>query len=78
MGRLVRNAQFHRATADGGVATHVRKDFEEITCALGDKFPPSLSLEQQGRFALGYYHQKAEYRRRTSERKEAEANNQTI
>ena len=78
MGRLFRNAQFHLAKADGGVATNVRKDFEEITCALGDKFPPSLSLEQQGRFALGYYHQKAEYRRRTADRKEAEANNQTI
>ena len=46
------------------------KDFEAITCALGDKFPVTLDLEGQGRFALGYYHQKAEYRRRTAERKE--------
>ena len=50
----------------------VRKDFEAITCALGDKFPATLDLEDQGRFALGYYHQKAEYRRRTAERKEKE------
>ena len=27
----------------------------------------------EGRFALGFYHQKADYRRRTAERKEAEA-----
>ena len=70
MGRLFRNAQFHLAKAGGGVAENVRKDFEEISCALGDQFKPTLTLEEQGRFALGFYHQKAEYRRRTAERKE--------
>ncbi len=73
MGRLFRNAQFHLAKTEGGVATNVAKDFEAITCALGDQFPPSLDLEDQGRFALGYYHQKADYRRRTAERKEQQA-----
>jgi CRISPR-associated protein Csd1 len=73
MGRLFRNAQFHLAKAGGGVAENVRKDFEEIACALGQRFPATLDLEGQGRFALGYYHQKAEYRRRTAERKEQQA-----
>lgn len=73
MGRLFRNAQFHLAKAGGGVAENVRKDFEEISCALGDQFKPTLTLEEQGRFALGYYHQKAEYRRRTTERKEQQS-----
>ena len=73
MGRLFRNAQFHLAKAGGGIAENVRKDFEEISCALGDHFKPTLTLEEQGRFALGYYHQKAEYRRRTAERKEQQA-----
>lgn len=73
MGRLFRNAQFHLAKADGGVATNATKDFEAITCALGTSFPATLDLEAQGRFALGYYHQKAEYRRRTAERKEQQA-----
>ncbi|MEK7686462.1 MAG: type I-C CRISPR-associated protein Cas8c/Csd1 [Verrucomicrobiota bacterium] len=73
MGRLFRNAQFHLAKADGGVATNAGKDFEAITCALGDTFPATLDLEGQGRFALGYYHQKADYRRRTAERKEQQA-----
>jgi len=77
MGRLFRNAQFHldktEARLGGGTAENVRKDFEAITCALGDQFPATLDLEDQGRFALGYYHQKADYRRRTTERKEAEA-----
>ena len=73
MGRLFRNAQFHLTKAEGGVAENVRKDFEAITCALGDQFKSTLTLEEQGRFALGFYHQKAEYRRRTAERREAEA-----
>lgn len=70
MGRLFRNAQFHLAKTGGGIAGNAAKDFEEITCALGTQFPATLDLEGQGRFALGYYHQKAEYRRRTAERKE--------
>jgi CRISPR-associated protein Csd1 len=73
MGRLFRNAQFHLAKAAGGVAGNVSKDFEAISCALGDQFPSTLDLEGQGRFALGYYQQRAEYRRRSAERKEAEA-----
>jgi len=72
MGRLFRNAQFHLAKAGGGIAENARKDFEEISTALGKTFPASLDLEAQGRFALGYYHQKADYRRRTAERKEAQ------
>ncbi len=76
MGRLFRNAQFHSAKAEGeggwkkGKAINAQKDLETITCALGDQFPATLDLEGQGRFALGYYHQKAEVHRRTAERKE--------
>jgi CRISPR-associated protein Csd1 len=67
MGRLFRNAQFHLAKAGGGAAENVRKDFEAISTALGTEFPPTLTLEQQGRFALGFYHQKADYRRISAE-----------
>ncbi len=70
MGRLFRNAQNHLAKAGGGVAENIRKDFEAISVQLGDHFPPSLDLEGQGRFALGYYHQRAESRRLTAERQE--------
>jgi CRISPR-associated protein Csd1 len=76
MGRLFRNAQFHSAKAEGeggwkkGKAINAQKDLEAITCALGDQFPATLDLEGQGRFALGYYHQKAEVHRRSAERKE--------
>ena len=78
MGRLFRNAQFHLAKADGGIATNATKDFEAITSALGTSFPATLDLEGQGRFALGYYHQKADYRRRTAERKEQQAAQATV
>jgi CRISPR-associated protein Csd1 len=79
MGRLFRNAQFHSAKAEGeggwkkGKAINAQKDLETITCALGDQFPATLDLEGQGRFALGYYHQKAEVHRRSAERKEQQA-----
>jgi CRISPR-associated protein Csd1 len=85
MGRLFRNAQFHLPKAGEGlsaslnaaqkqaIAENVRKDFESIADALGNEFPQTLDLEGQGRFALGYYHQKAEYRRRSTERKEQQA-----
>lgn len=73
MGRLFSNAQNHLAKVGGGVAENVRKDFEAISIQLGDHFPPSLDLEGQGRFALGYYHQRAEYRRLAAERKEQAA-----
>lgn len=71
MGRLFRNAQFHLAKMDEGTAVNASKDFERITKALGKEFPKTLDPEGQGRFALGYYHQKAEYRRISAERKEA-------
>jgi len=77
MGRLFRNAQFHLAKANGGIATNATKDFEIITSALGYAFPSALSLEQQGRFAIGYYHQKAEYRQRIAERKEQQPEGST-
>ena len=73
MGRLFRNAQFHLAKAEGGIAENVRKDFEKLSIKLGKEFRKTLSLEEQGRFALGYYHQKAEFRRRSNERKEQAA-----
>lgn len=74
MGRLFRNAQNHLSKADGrggwraSEAENVRQDFENLTTRLGCSFPSTLDLEAQGRFALGYYHQSADYSRRTAER----------
>lgn len=40
---------------------------------LGAKFPSMLDLDGQGRFALGYYHQKAEKNRSIAEHREKKA-----
>lgn len=87
MPRLFRNAEVaHLPNAGNGleielsseqkraIAENVRRDFEGITTRLGCEFPPTLTLEEQGRFALGFYHQKADYRRISAEnRAEREA-----
>ena len=78
MGRLFQNAASHRKMARDnwgeGTDNNIQRIIEELSTKLGDHFPPSLDLEGQGRFALGYYHQKAEDRRRSAERKEQAAN----
>jgi len=60
---LMRNAQNHlsRARKDKpGLATNLEKRLDEIVDKLEAQLPKSLSLESQGRFAIGYYHQRAE------------------
>ncbi len=46
-----------------GLATNISKDLEEVTARF-NRFPSVLSMEQQGRFALGFYHQLAALRSR--------------
>ena len=57
------------AATRAGAATNIRKDIEDITTQpnLLTEFPLQLSLHDQGRFALGFYHQSAEYRRRSAD-----------
>ena len=40
-----------------GAAVGLEKDIREIVDGLTDSFPRSLRIEDQGRFAIGYYHQ---------------------
>lgn len=57
---LLRNAQNHlgRLRKDRpGAAVGLEKDIREIVDGLSDSFPRSLRIEDQGRFAIGYYHQ---------------------
>jgi len=56
MGRLFLSASKHLGAIDHPVGD--QKTIGEITIKIGESFPPSLSLEEQGRFALGYYHQR--------------------
>jgi len=62
---LIRNAQNHLGKIrkeKPGLAVNLEKEIGEIINMLGPKFPKNLSLEMQGHFAIGYYHQiKARY-----------------
>jgi CRISPR-associated protein Csd1 len=58
-----------------GFAFNLEAELDELLLPLkttgsgAPDFPAILSLPQQGRFALGFYHQRAEYRRQSAERK---------
>ena len=60
-------AHFHTLNRDNkGAQVAIETEIEGIMSSLDD-FPRTLNLEQQGRFALGYYHQRAENGRRARE-----------
>lgn len=58
---LLRNVQHHlsnmRKKDKGGLAHKIESEIGTIIEGLGDSFPKSLHIEDQGRFAIGYYHQ---------------------
>ena len=57
---LLRNTQNHmsRLRKDKpGLAVTIERDIRDIVGGLPPSFPRSFSLEEQGRFAIGYYHQ---------------------
>lgn len=58
---LLRNAQNHlsnmRKKDKGGLAHTIEREIGAIVNGLGDTFPKHLKVEDQGRFAIGYYHQ---------------------
>ena len=60
-------AHFHTLNRDNkGAQVAIETEIERIMSKM-DAFPRTLNLEQQGRFALGYYHQRAENGRRARE-----------
>ncbi|MDA8522360.1 type I-C CRISPR-associated protein Cas8c/Csd1 [Acidovorax sp. NCPPB 4044] len=57
---LLRNTQNHLGKLrkdKPGLAVNLEKDIREIVDGLPEQFPRSLRIEDQGRFAIGYYHQ---------------------
>lgn len=58
---LLRNVQNHlsnmRKKDKGGLAYKIESEISSIIDGLGEKFPKNLHIEDQGRFAIGYYHQ---------------------
>ncbi len=65
---LIRNARNHsktiRTKVGAGLAEWFEDHIAEIASGLEGSFPRTLPLEEQGRFALGYYHQRDVFRRR--------------
>ena len=64
---LLRNTQNHmsRIRKDKpGVAVSIERDIQEVIGKLPGEFPRHLGMQDQGRFAVGYYHQtQARYQR---------------
>ena len=57
---LLRNTQNHLGKLRKerpGQAVILEKEIREIVAGLPEQFPRSLRIEDQGRFAIGYYHQ---------------------
>jgi len=74
-GRLIEGAQAHLAKLERdqrGAYVALQTSIEEILAGLRG-FPKTLTLEHQGLFALGYYHQRAADRRAAAARREAKA-----
>ncbi len=68
---LLRLKNHHLGKLPHGRKTQMEKLIGEITAGLED-FPPHLHLADQGRFALGYYHQRQDFftRKDTAENQE--------
>lgn len=60
MPRLIRLSQHHIAKLEGGRKVNAEKLIQEI-CGRLDGFPAHLGLQEQGLFALGYYHQRQDF-----------------
>ncbi|HEX7184993.1 MAG TPA: type I-C CRISPR-associated protein Cas8c/Csd1 [Thermoanaerobaculia bacterium] len=73
LGRLVRTAQFHLDKLDRGLARWHEGRIADVFGRIRQDIPPTLSLERQSLFALGYYQQIAFDRSRTKTADVAEA-----
>lgn len=58
-GRLTRTSQFHLTKLPGGLANWYQKKIADIWGRIRDCPPPTLTLEEQSLFAMGYYQQMA-------------------
>ena len=54
---LMKLSNSHLRKLDGGLRVYYEKQLGEITDNLGTSFPGNHSLQEQGAFILGYYHQ---------------------
>jgi CRISPR-associated protein Csd1 len=66
-------AKMRRSKTEGkrAAAYAIERRMDELRLLIGTQFPGPLSLVDQGRFALGFHHQRADNRRRAVEAKES-------
>lgn len=76
---LIRNAMNHLASLrkDGKAGGH-EKRLEAIIAGVDHGLPRSLQIEDQARFAIGYYHQRADRFTKTSDTNEAPPGEETM
>lgn len=55
---MIKLAQNHLNKLDGGLSVHYDKQMADLCGRLTESLPKHLTLEEQGVFQLGYYHQK--------------------
>ena len=63
MSKLATMSQYHLSKIKGdkpGLYTYFNKMLEEITVKIGKTLPKTFDLEQQSKFALGYYFQRSQ------------------
>jgi CRISPR-associated protein Csd1 len=73
--RLLRGARPHLAKLDRdrpGVAFALERRLEEVSSGI-TTFPTTLTLQEQGLFALGFYHQRAHDRKAAADHKQTKA-----
>jgi CRISPR-associated protein Csd1 len=63
-GRLIKNAQYHIEKLGPDKSRYLESLLAETMACLSNGFPQVLSLQEQGLFGLGYYHQIADLRKK--------------
>jgi CRISPR-associated protein Csd1 len=67
-GRLIKNAQYHIEKLGPDKSAYLESLLAQtMTCVSPKGFPQVLSLQEQGLFGLGYYHQIADLRKKPQE-----------
>jgi CRISPR-associated protein Csd1 len=73
LGRLTRTSQFHLDKLEPGLRRWFDQRIASIWDGIRNELPRALTLEEQGLFALGYYHQVAFDRARSESKNVASA-----
>ena len=61
-GRLLTMSNHHLAKLNSGRKVNMEKMLQSVISQIpSDGFPKHLSLDDQSRFAIGYYHQKQDF-----------------